>query len=283
MNLLLDNNGDKLYTTIYPNKGKETVILLHGGPGVPDNLLAVAKLLTKRFQVISFHQRGTKLSPNKSNNYSIDKYLSDIETIKNHFSLSKIHLLGHSWGGLYAQIYSEKYPKNLLSLVLCSSGSGTNIEWKQTEKEAMQFNKSKSSFGQWSKMGWNSFVGAMGNDKAYQNLFKQVIKNYNVDFNSSNKEISGFSLENVKAKPINKTRKEIIKYPLLQKQIHIKYPILIMYGENDIYRKSKKFVTNRFPTAKVKYINKSGHLPWLHNPNEFKTILNSFYNSIKIE
>ena len=147
-NLLLDNNGDKLHTTIYPNKGKETVILLHGGPGVPEDLLAVTKLLKKRFQVISFHQRGTKLSPNPSNNYSIDKYLSVIETIKNHFRITKIHLWGHSWGGLYAQIYSEKYPENLLSLVLCSTGSGTNVVWKQTEKEVMKFNKSKSSFGQ---------------------------------------------------------------------------------------------------------------------------------------
>ena len=46
------------------------------------------------------------------------------------------------------QIYSEKYPENLLSLVLCSTGSGTNVVWKQTEKEVMKFNKSKSSFGQ---------------------------------------------------------------------------------------------------------------------------------------
>jgi hypothetical protein len=30
---IVDNNGDKLYTIIYPNPGKETIILLHGGPG----------------------------------------------------------------------------------------------------------------------------------------------------------------------------------------------------------------------------------------------------------
>ncbi len=56
-----------------------------------------------------------------------------------------------------------------------------------------------------------------------------------------------------------------------------------MYGDNNIYVKSKKFVTNRYPTAKIKIINNSGHLPWLHNPNEFKTTLNSFYNSIEIK
>jgi proline iminopeptidase len=41
-------------------------------------------------------------------------------------------------------------------------------------------------------MGWKSLAGAMGNDKAYQNLFKQVIKNYNADFNSSNNEERSF-------------------------------------------------------------------------------------------
>ena len=35
MTNLIDNHGDKLFSTIYTNAKKETIILLHGGPGFP--------------------------------------------------------------------------------------------------------------------------------------------------------------------------------------------------------------------------------------------------------
>tara|TARA_R110002126_G_C10464295_1_gene500577 strand:- start:1105 stop:2613 length:1509 start_codon:yes stop_codon:yes gene_type:complete len=275
MNTLIDNNGDMLHTTIYPNQEKETIILLHGGPGVPDDLLLVVEKLKDQYQIITFHQRGTKLSPNTSNDYTMKAYLGDIEIIKEHYKLKKFHLWGHSWGGLYAQIYAEKYPDNLLSLFLCSPSSGTNTQWKQTEKEVMHFNKSKCTFGQWSKMGIHSLVGSMGGNRAYQKLFRQVIKNYNKGFTIS--EENTFKLDNVKAKPVNKTRAEIINYPILKKQETPSYPIAIVYGDKDIYGTSKDFVINRLPSAKVITIKNCGHLPWLHNPKDFDSILKEFY------
>src|SRR6266566_2242379 len=102
--LTVENKETKLFATVYPNEERETVILLHGGPGVPDNLTNVAELLAVNFQVISFHQRGTKLSPCSNGDYSIESYLTDIDSKAANFNILKFHLFGHSWGGLYAQI-----------------------------------------------------------------------------------------------------------------------------------------------------------------------------------
>lgn len=52
MTHLIDNNRDKLFTTIYPNPNKETIILLHGGPGFPSDLKEVVEILKDSFQVI---------------------------------------------------------------------------------------------------------------------------------------------------------------------------------------------------------------------------------------
>jgi proline iminopeptidase len=273
--LAIDNKNDKLFSTIYPNPDKETIILLHGGPGFPSDFPEVVDILKNSFQIITFHQRGTKKSPCRSNDYSMEAYLSDIESIRNFYNINKFHLWGHSWGGLYAQIYADKYSKNLLSLFLCNPGSGTNKEWKQTEKEVMQFNKSKLTFRQWAKMGWNNFLGILGRDEAYSHLFEQVIRNYNSGFVET--ENLGIDFGNLRAKPINKTRPEIVKYPLLAKQENPKYRITIVYGDQDIYQTSKNFVINRYPTAKIITIKHCGHLPWLHNPIEYETILKNHY------
>ncbi|WP_151805216.1 alpha/beta fold hydrolase, partial [Acinetobacter bereziniae] len=262
---------------IYPQPEKESIILLHGGPGFPSDLTEVVEYFKHQFQIIVFHQRGTKKSPCISGDYSLEAYLNDIETVRKFYKIDKFHLWGHSWGGLYAQVYTEKYPDHLLSLFLCNPGSGTNTQWQQTENEVMQFNKSKVSSWQWTKMGINRFLGMLGFDKAYQNLFRQVMKNYHADFISTEniEQTEDFSL--LKAKAINKTRAEIIKYPLLKGLTQVDFKITILYGDQDIYTNSKHFVIDRYPTASVFNVVNSGHLPWLHHSQAYKDILSSHY------
>ncbi len=272
---MVDNNGDQLFSIFYENKGREVVILLHGGPGFPNDLEEVAYILKENFQVIVFHQRGTRKSPCRSKDYSMEAYISDVEAIRKHYNIAKFHLWGHSWGGLNAQVYAQKHGENLLSLFLCCPGSGTGYQWKQTESEVMQLNRSKTTFWQWTKMGWNNLLGMLGSNAAYARLFTQVMKNYNEDYVDTANLKSEFKY--LKAEPINKTRPQIIKYPLLTRIEHPNFTITIVYGDGDIYQESKNFVLNRYPTANVTILKNCGHIPWLHNAADYKTILNNHY------
>lgn len=274
---LVANDTDKIFSELYANPDKPTLILLHGGPGYPGDLTQVINMLKERFQIITFHQRGTKKSPCKSKNYTMEAYLSDIEAVRQFYKIDKFHLWGHSWGGLYAQVYAEKYPDNLLSLFLCSPGSGTNEQWKMTEKEVLLFNKSKTSRWKWTQMGTNSLLGMLGSEKAYKRLFKQVMINYNEEFVQKDSLNVNADLDLLKAAPINKTRKEIVKYPLLTGLINPDFKITVTYGEHDIYKASKDFVSNRYPTATFVTITRSGHIPWIHNPAAYNEILSMHY------
>lgn len=274
-NIKIKNENVTLHVKVYSEETPSTIILLHGGPGVPDDMTEIADALKDKFRVITFEQRGLGQSECSSCDYSMDAYISDIDAIADFFKLDKFHLFGHSWGGVYAQIYAMNRPEKLASLFLCSPGSGTNTTWKKTEKEVMQFNKSHSTSGQWLKMGWNSFLGMMGSNKAYRRLFKQVLHNYhkgyNVEFTDSQQ------LETVNARPINKTRKQILKYKPLGKFSNVPFPVQITYGDHDIYGTSSQEVINRFPMAKVDTIKSSGHIPWKHNLKEFNALLQNFY------
>ena len=275
MKNIVKNGKDELFTTIYENKGKETVILLHGGPGFPSDMEEVANALKSQYCVISFHQRGTKKSHCATDDYSMKAYISDINAVANFYGVKKFHLWGHSWGGLYAQIYADVYSDRLISLFLCCPGSGTGSQWKQTEKEVMQLNRSKTTFWQWSKMGMNNLLGILGSDTAYKRLFKQVMKNYNDEFVKTDQLTIDFS--NLKARAINKTRKEILKYPELKPLTNAPYKITIVYGDKDIYQSSKNFVLNRYPTASVFELKNTGHIPWLHNPTDYFNVLENHF------
>lgn len=275
---VINNGPDRLFTTFYPNKGRQTVILLHGGPGFPDDLLQVVLLLKEAYQVITFHQRGTRRSPCTTKDYSMEAYLSDIEAVRKFYGIDRFHLWGHSWGGLYAQVYAEKHFKNLLSLFLCCPGSGTNREWTQTEKEVMQLNRSKCTFWQWTNMGISNLLGMLGSSAGYCRLFRQVMKNYNDDF--INTEAIETSFPDLRAEPINKTRPQIVKYKLLVRQEAPPCKITIVYGDQDIYQSSKNFVLRRYPKANVTTIDNCGHIPWLHNPEGYKKVSEDHYGSL---
>lgn len=271
----IKNGAIKLSIKVYSKDNPETIILLHGGPGVPDDMLEIVNQLKVKYRVITFEQRGVGLSECKRCGFKMEDYIADLDAISKRFELDSFHLFGHSWGGLYAQIYAAARPENIRSLFLCSPSSGTNKTWKKTEKEVMQFNKDNSSTKEWLKMGWNSLLGMLGHDKAYRKLFKQVLKNYHKNYVEV--ETTDEFLNKIFSRPINKTRKEILKYKSLKDINSAHYPIGITYGEFDVYGDSKNKLIKRYPTAKIEVIEKCGHIPWKHNPKEFTRILAAFY------
>jgi proline iminopeptidase len=273
--IVVKTKDTSLFTTLYPNTGKETVIFLHGGPGLPDGLTFIAEYLSEWFQVISFHQRGTLNSPTSADDFSMESYVSDIDSIAAHFHVEKFHLLGHSWGGLYAQIYAQHNPDRILSLFLCSPGSGTGIQWAETQAEIAKYNQSKSSKLEIAAMGIQAFLGGLSSDKGYQNLYKQLLKNFNKGF-TVNTPIP-FELECVKAKAINLTTKAILQYPLLRQFTDPGFAITVAYGEKDIYGDSKKYIKERYPSAAIHFISNSGHLSWAHHTEEFVKILSMHF------
>jgi pimeloyl-ACP methyl ester carboxylesterase len=62
----------------------ETVLLLHGGPGVPDYLEPVASLLAPGRRAARFDQRGVGKSVALNGSYGIGDYIADVDGIRNY-------------------------------------------------------------------------------------------------------------------------------------------------------------------------------------------------------
>ncbi len=259
---------------------EDTILLISGGPGVPDYLNEVALLLQDHYRVIQFDQRGVANSVANNDEYEIDQYCSDISAIMEHFDLQKIHIFGHSWGGLYAQIYASKYPDKTKSLFLCSPSSGSGHVWQEMEKEVMIYNKSKATRSEWLKMGFHSLGGMLGMDKSYHHIFGEVWRYY---FEEPDKAPPADEvwLKGIHAKAINRTRKNIINYDSekLDKDLsELSVPVMVTYGAYDIYGSSKSYTFERLPTARQYQFDQAGHLPWIQSHGEFQRVLQGFYS-----
>jgi len=118
----------KGYRTYYQIFGKENsrktpLLVLHGGPGSAHNyLLGLAALAKDDRQVIFYDQLGCGKSDHPDNDslWQIPLFVEEVTVIRKALDLDKIHLLGHSWGGMLAIEYLLTKPNGIQSAVLAS-------------------------------------------------------------------------------------------------------------------------------------------------------------------
>jgi proline iminopeptidase len=274
---VIQSGNCSIEARLYSRTDAETVILLHGGPGVPDEMTEIRETLNLKYQVITFDQRGTGKGDHRDCTYTMKDYLQDIDCLAGFFRLSAFHLFGHSWGGLYAQLYARENPGKILSLFLCSPASGCgNVIWKMTEREVLQYVKHRSTFPEWVGMGINSVLGFLGSDKACRRLFRQVILSYHKGYKTDPPDPE--KLAKINAAPVNRTRPFIAAHPALGSFGHTHYPVIVTYGDNDAYGNSREYVYERFSEARFEVIPECGHTPWKHNPSAFLKLLKDFYS-----
>ena len=263
----------------------ETVVLLHGGPGCPDYLQPVAQLLPAHLRVVTFDQRGVGGSAG-ARTFALEDYLSDIEAVRRHLGVERIHLLGHSWGGLLAQVYANKFPQRVASIVLTNSAAGVGNHWRQLEREVMAYNRKRSGPAGFIVMGlWAALMVLPGRVRnlAGRRLLKRVWRNYFPD-NVSAPDADAAWLNGASSTAAVKTTAAIKAADTnvldgLGSRLGV--PALLVYGEHDIYSASKAFVEKRFlPAYHVTTLKDCGHLPWLQAPGAFALLLRDFYSEV---
>ena len=60
------------------------------------------------------------------------------------------------------------------------------------------------------------------------------------------------------------------------------FPVLVLFGEKDIYGSEAQLVDARYPQAVHIRLDGTVHLPWIQDPEKFTAILRSFYDTAVI-
>ena len=120
-----------------PLPGKFPVLMLHGGPGIPHDRLEPLKALVKTGRpVILYDQIGCGNSdrPDNPSLWSVELFLDELATVRRCLGLDRIHLFGHSWGGMLAMEYALTQPRGILSLTLASSPASIPLWISETKR-----------------------------------------------------------------------------------------------------------------------------------------------------
>ncbi|GAB3424756.1 alpha/beta fold hydrolase [Flindersiella endophytica] len=102
-------------------------VLCHGGPGLWDELGPLASMVEDQATVLRWDQRGAGRSDH-AGPYKIDRFVADLECIREQSGWESWIVGGHSWGAGLALRYALAHPGRTDALVCVS---GTDLRWNE--------------------------------------------------------------------------------------------------------------------------------------------------------
>ena len=212
---------------VYGNPSGQTILFVHGGPGLGVKLSDLAFFDLKKHNVILFDQRGCGKSTPKGELRlnTTAKLIEDIEKIIQKTNKKEIFLFGGSWGSTLSLLFAIKNPQKVKGMILRGLFTSTNEERKHFENGG-----TKTNFPQaWSR--FKSFVPNKFENEPSEFYFNQILNGNKEEQEKFSHELCfyGFSVSRKTTESSNE-KNEFKKDEYLSKA-----KILSHYSINDFF------------------------------------------------
>jgi proline iminopeptidase len=279
-------NGAKLW---YETEGTgEPLLLIPGGPGLSHIYFKphVSKL-ADRFKIIYFDAfgRGKSERAKSPGEYTFQRDVDDIEGLRKSLGIDKFNIYGHSYGGIVAQAYILKHPEHVDKLVL------SNTLFSSKMFQAVIDNMNNEIQNQYPEV-WEMLKAIRSRDQKSGSIeyfvtsspvSMQLAYFYDVsnmtklqgDQFSFNPDVF-FALAG--DDPGFVAGGDLGNFDFRGQLKDVKVPSMIIAGRFDrgcLPSYTLEF-KNHMPQAKFVMFEKSGHFPFIEEPQEFCDTLNGF-------
>ncbi|TYB62303.1 alpha/beta hydrolase [Nonomuraea sp. PA05] len=130
---LADGTRLRTWTTGHATSGRLPVVLLHGGPGLPDYLAPVAGLIDDLCLVHRYDQRGAGGSAWEGE-HTVARHVQDLASLLDAWGHERAVLAGHSYGTDLAAYFLLAHPERVAGLIQLA-GPFLN-PWREADRAA---------------------------------------------------------------------------------------------------------------------------------------------------
>lgn len=278
-----DGEGVRLfYRTV--GSAADTMVVVHGGPGLDMEYLAVdLQPLADAITLVFYDQRGGGRSSLVSDSVQLDArwFAEDLESVRRHFGLERMAILGHSWGTGVAALYGMRYPERIERLVLVG-GVPLRRETLVQGSEAMAANRDTAE-GRQLRQAYEAHVADPGDYETCRAYYELWFRPFFVDtaaasrsrgdFCAASPEAARNQLENV----ARYTEASIGDWDWSGSLDDMSAPTLIIHGDADpLPLESAQEWARALPHARLLVLEGVGHFPYLEAPDAFFSAVTDF-------
>tara|TARA_B100002051_G_scaffold274425_1_gene315559 strand:- start:524 stop:1354 length:831 start_codon:yes stop_codon:yes gene_type:complete len=248
---------------IHKEKDKPYLVFLHGYNGNSKSWAYQFSYFKNKFSLIAFDFPGFGGSE-KMNDPDMFKVSNLIYRTLKKINVQKFSLVGHSMGGMLAQILAANYPESIYKLILSCTHTGYALNYKSPLREPymkrLEQRKEMSDLD-YGKLRIKKMLPNMGDT----NIFNFLAK-ISEEITEESILCGGTAMQILNTKSI------------LYK---IKCPCLILTGSDDIVVSKEKssFLIDQITHSMHHEIDGVGHAPYCENYTEFNDVINSFLTS----
>ncbi len=265
-------NGLKI---CYKLQGKgKPVFLAHGFGTNKEFWIGQIQELAKRYQIIYFDLRGAGKSDRPNPLYTMEMYVEDLRGLIDILNMKKVHLVGHSFGGMISMNFCLKFPDYVDKLILMAtlpswSGDLSGLElWKKNQIELYESMLKKPVETFYDKMKLRltrKFLNSMRDNP--KNILHGII--------STEELIEMGKINPMKPADIINMANAMGQHDTLDRLNEIKNDTLIMCGEKD--RFTPKSIANQMndiiPNSKLKMLSGSHWFPLENAPEVNQAVI----------
>lgn len=277
---LLPVNGTELYVARVG--AGDPVLVVHGGPLLDHGYLEPwLRPLAGDHELVFFDQRLSGRSSGRVDSASVrlDTLVADMEAIRQALGLTRVHVLGHSWGGLLALRYALRYPEAVRSLVLVSPMAPAT-DLRREEESALAGRMTPGYSAEAERLRADPGV-AGGDTAAIGALLKHGFRLQFHDpalADSLALYIPGDYLE--RSRQFSKLAPDLASYDLRGDLEQLEAPTLILYGEDEPGGSlGGRALTAGLPHATLLRIPDAGHFAFLEAPARFLHEVRTFWDA----
>ncbi|MBT6826711.1 MAG: alpha/beta fold hydrolase [Rhodospirillales bacterium] len=216
--------------------------------------------LRDHFTCVSYDLRGHGESPIPPVPYTLDQLVEDLEALRAKLGHEKIHVIGHSLGGMIGPAYAHKYPDRILSVGLLSTAAG------RTEEDRAKL---------------QGVISAMEEKGSVPVLSTLVARWYTDDFIEARPDLIEARIEQVNTTPDDVFLSVFHIYAKTEMApwLHeINCPCLVLTGELDgaCSPRHNEFMANELPDAELVILDGIKHSILIEGPERVAPPLRDF-------
>lgn len=256
----------------YYTKGKgKPVVLLPGGPGYSSYYIRPIADSLLNYKTILIDFQGTGHSQYKkvdSSWVNQDNMVQDVELLRQHLNIDKWTVLGHSWATHTALYYAIKHPQHTEKVILIAT-AGTDNTFLKYYDDNIEMRLTKKDIAELDSLSKVPSVNSLEISKVwFRGYFYDHSKASLLFANVPEKEIP--YLENDTFFKAFVNNPNFKAFNIAKQAYSLNIPVRIIQGRQDpVNGGTQERLNERLKNSKIFYIERSGHFPWLEQPEAF--------------
>jgi pimeloyl-ACP methyl ester carboxylesterase/DNA-binding CsgD family transcriptional regulator len=207
--------------------------------------------LSERYRLVRYDARGCGLSDHAVEDFSLDRLVSDMESVADAAGLDRFALLGMSQGGAISIVYAARHPERVSHLVLCGAFARGALRRNPSAEQAAAIDAMVKLV----ELGWGQ-----GNPAFLQLFTSQFFPNASLAQMHSFNDIQRHSA------PPRSAARIVSAFTRLDASAYlgqVQAPTLVFHSRDDgrVPFEEGRFIAASIPHARFEPLDTANHLP----------------------